>query len=221
MIFRFCSGSVTPARRDQERVGGVHEVERQVQLLAEPLLDLVRLVVPQQPVVDEDARQTIADRAVHQHRGDGGIHAARQAADHLAGRAHLLPDALGRFLDERGDRPVAAAAAHVEGEAPQDVLAVLGVHDLRVEQQPVERRARAPPSRRSAPCCSSRRSRSRRGTPPTSSPWLAQTRNSSGTPANSRGAPPPPATCTCACPNSRWPERRTSPPSRSVISCMP
>ena len=121
----------------EEQIGRVHEVERQVQLLAEALLDLIRLVVAQQPVVHEDARQPIADGPVNQHRGDGGIDAARQPAHDLA-RPDLLPDALGRLLDERGDRPVARAAADVVGEVPQDLGAVIGVHDFGMEQQRVE-----------------------------------------------------------------------------------
>ena len=84
MTLRFCSGSVTPARRVEEQIGGVDEVERQLQLLAEPLLNLVRLVVAQQPVVDEDAGEPVADRAMDQHRRDGRIDAARQPAHDLA-----------------------------------------------------------------------------------------------------------------------------------------
>ena len=34
MIFRFCSGSVTPGEPLEEQIAGVDEVERQVQLLA-------------------------------------------------------------------------------------------------------------------------------------------------------------------------------------------
>ncbi len=59
------------------------------------------------------------------------------------------------------------------------------------------------------------------GTAATSSPWLAHTRKACGRPSNSRGVAPSSSTCTCAWPNSRWPERRTFPPSMSVSSCMP
>ena len=54
----------------EERARRIDEVERQLHLLAEALDDLVRLVVAQQPVVHEDARQPIADRAMNEHRGD-------------------------------------------------------------------------------------------------------------------------------------------------------
>ena len=50
----------------------------------EALVDLVRFVVAQQPVVDEDAGQPVADGAVNQHRRDRRIDAARQAAHDLA-----------------------------------------------------------------------------------------------------------------------------------------
>ena len=57
--------------------------------------------------------------------------------------ADLLPDPLGRFVDERRDRPVAGAAADVEGEVAQDLLAVIGVRDFGMEQQRVEPRSGA------------------------------------------------------------------------------
>jgi hypothetical protein len=76
---------------------------------------------------------------VHEHRGHRGVHATRESAHDLARGSDLRPDALRGFLDERRNRPVAAAAADVEGEAAQDVLPVLGVHDLGMEEQPVER----------------------------------------------------------------------------------
>jgi hypothetical protein len=41
-----------------------------VQLVAEALVDLLRLVVAQQPVVHEDARQAAANGAMNEHGGD-------------------------------------------------------------------------------------------------------------------------------------------------------
>ena len=77
------------------------------------------------------------------------------------------------FVDERRHRPVAAAAADVEGEVPQQVGAVLRVHDFGVEQQAVEpaiavldgddRRRRAAWRRPRSPAA--RRRPSRRGWP--------------------------------------------------------
>ena len=61
--------------------------ERDVEVLAERLDDLLRLVLAQQAVVDEDARELLADRLVHEQRGDRRVDAARQRAQHaLASR---------------------------------------------------------------------------------------------------------------------------------------
>ena len=85
MILRFCSGSVTPASRSRNSCDGVDEDERQLQPL-EPPADLRRFVEPQHAVVDEDARQPIADRAVDEQRRDRRIDAAAQPADDAAAR---------------------------------------------------------------------------------------------------------------------------------------
>ena len=85
MIFRFCSGSVTPASRSRNSRRRVDEHERQLQPL-ESLADLRGLVEPQHAVVDEDARQLVADRAVDDQRGDRRIDAAAQRADDAAAR---------------------------------------------------------------------------------------------------------------------------------------
>ena len=55
MIFRFCSGSVDAGQRGQEPVGGVDVAQRHVEVVVERLDDLLRLVLAQQAVVDEDA----------------------------------------------------------------------------------------------------------------------------------------------------------------------
>ena len=142
MILRFCSGSVTPASRSRNRSLASTKSSGRCSFSVKRLLIWLRFVVAQQPVVDEDARQPIADGAMDQHRGHRGIDAAGEAADDLARRPDLLADPRRRFFDERGDRPVAAAAADVVGEVPQDLEAVIGVHDLGMEQQRIEARAR-------------------------------------------------------------------------------
>ena len=120
----------------EKQLRGVGEHERQLQPL-EPRLDLRRFVLAHHAVVDEDARQAIADRAVNDHRRDRGIDAAAQSADHPA-VADLCPNPRRRLLHERRHRPVARAAADVEGEVAEDVEAVIGVRDFGMEQQRVE-----------------------------------------------------------------------------------
>src|SRR3546814_4056056 len=79
-------------------------------MVAEQPFDLLALVHAEEAVVDEDAGQLLADRLVDQHRGDGAVDAARQAAQHalVADQRANLGD-LGRA--ELGHRPFAAAAA--------------------------------------------------------------------------------------------------------------
>src|SRR5204862_6634034 len=107
------------------------------QLVAEAVDDLIRLVVAQQPVVNEDAGQTLADGAVNEHRGDSRIDPAREAAHDLP-TADLGGDSLRRFFDERGDRPVARAAADAVRQVAETGQALIGVRNLRMKQQRVE-----------------------------------------------------------------------------------
>ena len=76
MILRFCSGSVTPARSCRNRSLRLHVDERHLEVAAERLDHLLGLALPEQAVVDEDARQLVADRLVDEQRRDGGVDAA-------------------------------------------------------------------------------------------------------------------------------------------------
>ena len=58
----------------------------------ERLDDALRLFAAEQAVVDEDAGELVADRAVHERGGDGGVDAAGERADDAA-VADLLADA--------------------------------------------------------------------------------------------------------------------------------
>ena len=74
-------------------------------MVAEQAQHLLRLALPQQAVIDEDAGELVADRLVDQDRGDGGIHAAGEAADHLA-LAHLGADSSATSLGAAAQRMV-------------------------------------------------------------------------------------------------------------------
>ncbi len=60
----------------------LHVDERDVEVAAEGLDDLLRLVLAQQAVVDEDARELVADRLVHEERSDGRVDPAGERAQH-------------------------------------------------------------------------------------------------------------------------------------------
>ncbi len=122
----------------EEEVRGVHEIERELHLLREAGADLAGLLVPQQAVVHEDAGEAIADRAMHEERRHRRVDAARESADDFAA-PDLLPDPVRRLLDERRNRPVAGASADVEGKVAENFRPMVGVRDLGMKQQRVER----------------------------------------------------------------------------------
>ena len=149
MILRFVSGSSTPARRSRKRSAASTWIERDAEPVAEGLDHLLGLVLAHHPVVDEDAGEPVADRAVDQQRGGRRVDAAGEAADR-ARLADLGADRLDLLVDHRGRRPALLAAGDVAQEAGQDLGAVRGVDDLGVELDPVEARARCPRRRRPA-----------------------------------------------------------------------
>ena len=103
----------------------------------EVLLDLLGLALAQQPVVDEDAGQPVADGPLHQRGGDRGVDAAGQRRRSRGLVADLRADRLDRSstmlsIVQDGRQP-----ARVE-EVLQHRLAVLGVQDLGVELHAVQ-----------------------------------------------------------------------------------
>ena len=84
IALRLASGSVTPGEPREEAVLGVDGDERHLEVVAEGGDDLLALVLAHQAVVDEHARELVADRAVHEQRGHRRVDAAGEPADHLA-----------------------------------------------------------------------------------------------------------------------------------------
>ncbi len=98
----------------------------------EGLDDLRGLALAQQPVVDEDTRELVADRLVDEQRRHRRVDAARERAEDP-----LVPDlganTLDLLLDHRRRRPRRRNAGHVVEEVLQDRLAVRRVDDLGME----------------------------------------------------------------------------------------
>ena len=92
MILRFCSGSATPLQVPQELLARVHVDHLDAEVAGEGAHHLLRLVEPQQAMVDEHAGELLADRLVDQRRGHRRIHAAGQPEDDFF-RADLRADA--------------------------------------------------------------------------------------------------------------------------------
>ena len=136
-IRRFSSGSVTPSSCARKRAGRVDVDERDVEVPLERLDHLHRLVLAQQAVVDEDARELVADRLVDEQRGDGRVDAAGEPAEHPFA-ADLGADPLDLLLDHGGGRPGRPGAGDAVEEVLQHLLAVRRVHDLGMELDAVE-----------------------------------------------------------------------------------
>ena len=136
-ILRFVSGSVTPASLVEEPLLGAHVDERHVEVAAEGLDDLLRLVGAHQPVVDEHAGQLVADRLVDEQRRHGRVDATGEAADDAL-RADLRADPLDLLLDHGGGCPRRRSAGDLVEEVLQDLLPVRRVDDLGVELDGVE-----------------------------------------------------------------------------------
>ena len=116
-----------------EALARVHDPEI-AQVRPEGPLDLLALAVAQQAVVHEDARQPVADRAVHQRRRHGRIDAAREATDGPSRGTDALPDPLHLVVDEVARRPIGRAAADPEQEVVQDLATARCVGHLGVKQ---------------------------------------------------------------------------------------
>ena len=120
----------------QEALLRVHPDEVDVPLV-EGGLHLVPLVFPHEAVVHKDAGELFAHRLGQQGGYHGGVHAAGQSQEHLAG-AHLLPDLLDGSFAVVPHGPVALGTAHLIEEVADHGDAVLRVVDLRVVLHPVE-----------------------------------------------------------------------------------
>ena len=79
---RFCSGSSTPASRSRNRSDASATLSAIPSCPAKTVSIRSRSPARSEPGVDEDAIQTVADRAMDQRRGDRGIDAARQSHQH-------------------------------------------------------------------------------------------------------------------------------------------
>ena len=65
----------------EEPVRGIHHPQIHAEVRAERVLHLFALAAAQQPMVHEDARQPVSDRAVHQCGRHRRIHTAGESAD--------------------------------------------------------------------------------------------------------------------------------------------
>ena len=188
MVLRLASGSVTPASALKKSCLGVDVHQRDVVVVAEQRHDLLGLVGAQQPVVDEDAGELVADRLVDQHRGDA-LNRRRPTGRRSPGPCR---PARGSWRSPRR-RKAAMVQSPVQPAMWRTKLrdqrrAVGRVHHLGVELHGVELARLVGDGREGRVLRARRRPRSPRGSRVTRSPWLIQTGSRSPfchTPSNS------------------------------------
>ncbi len=116
MILRFSSGSITPASAREEPVGAPRPRSAVTPVAATKSRSTCsRLAEPQQPMVDEHAGELVADRPLHERRGDRGVDPAGQPADHPLA-ADLGADSRHLLVDDVGLGPLGADSGDVEQE---------------------------------------------------------------------------------------------------------
>ena len=89
-------------------------------------------------MINVDADQAIADRAVNERCGNGGVDPAREGAEDAIGGAHLSGDGGDSVLSNAPRGPAGRRLGNVVDEVAQQALAARGVHHLGVELNPPE-----------------------------------------------------------------------------------
>ena len=120
-----------------EAVDGIDDDELEAHVLFERFTDLFALVLAKEAVVDEDAGELLADGAVDERGGHGGVDAAGEAENDFF-VTDLLADLRDGFGDVVAHDPVGGALADVEHEAVEHFAAFERVRHLRMELDGIE-----------------------------------------------------------------------------------
>ena len=133
MIVRFSSGSSTPASASRNRSDASTVIELDAEVRAERSLDLLALVKTKQSGVDEDARELIADRAMHERRRHRRVDAAGQTADRRARLPTSVSDLRNLVSMNALGVHDRLGVAHLEEEIGEDLAAARRVRDFGME----------------------------------------------------------------------------------------
>ena len=123
MILRLCFRVGDAGQMLHELLAGIDPDHLDAQILGEHVHHHVAFAQAQQAVIDEDAGQLVADRAVDQRRRHARIDPAGQPENDIVA-ADLAADRLHRFGDVIGHVPVRLATADFMHEAGQNCLAL-------------------------------------------------------------------------------------------------
>ena len=128
---------VDAGERRQELVGRIDVDDANAEMRREGLEHLLGFVAAQEAVIDEHARELVADRAMQESRRDRRIDAAGQAEQHFVA-TNLRADRRNRLADVVVHVPVVTATADVVRETGEDRRTLLRVRHLGMELHAVE-----------------------------------------------------------------------------------
>lgn len=123
----------------QELLTGIYNSQVDAKMLGQRLVDDLALIQSHHTVIDEDSVETVANGFVHQLGSDCRIDTSRHGADNLAGRSNDVPDTLNLSVDEPVHGPVLVRFAEFDSKIGEELLALRGVRDFRVELDTVHR----------------------------------------------------------------------------------
>jgi len=129
MIFRFFSGSASPANAVKNRCSASTRITLNAHVLCECRHHLIAFAQTQQPMIDEYAGQLSTDGLVQERRQHGRINSARQAQQHAVA-SNLRADPRHAVIDDVACRPTGGAAGNLSHEAPQYLAALKRVSNL-------------------------------------------------------------------------------------------
>ena len=135
--FAFALGVGNAGEFVKKLVFGVNVNHAHAQVAGKHVHHHLTFVLAQQAVIDEDTGELVADGAVNQRGGHGGIDAARQTQNHFVA-ADLLADFGHGFVDVVGHRPAWFGIANVQHKAVEQGAALLGVGYFGVELDAVK-----------------------------------------------------------------------------------
>mmetsp|Transcript_1267 Transcript_1267/g.2080 ORF Transcript_1267/g.2080 Transcript_1267/m.2080 type:complete len:350 (-) Transcript_1267:98-1147(-) len=126
-----------PSQFAEEELSSVHEVDIHSATYSQALYNLLGLVLAQHAIVYQNAMELVADRFVHKHGSNCGIHAARNRTNHL-GVFHNTADLIHTFLHKFGHAPIAFASTNLLHKVFQNLRSVLGMSHFRMELESVD-----------------------------------------------------------------------------------
>ena len=218
IALRLASGSVTPASRFRKRSSASTATSGMLELVAEGGDDLLALVLAHEPVVDEHAGQLVPDRAVDEHaprRSSRRRRTGRRSPCRCPPASGCARSAPRRST--RRSRPCRSRRCRARNVV-EDRLPVGRVHDLGVELDAVDARARRSRAPRRASSSTTPARRTRAGP---RRPCRGATSSTSACPAARRAGGPCSRTVSSERPNSPTSAPSTRPPSSRASSCMP